>query len=185
MISNSIYDTIFPSDYLPMYPGSWWDYGSGWIDSCYAWETVSVVKRNTSGPCDVFYEDEIILPRSLIHKYVSNQSLLKLHPNQQASDYIPLFDTNLGVIYDSTWRGDGSKESRTVTVLELLDSLVVGNNVYYDIIHTLDVQETYYYHWGGGPTYEYEHYYAKNVGRIRSIVQNVNYDLINYHIEPY
>ena len=58
------------------YPGSWWEFSDGSIDSCYSWEPVSIADVSIVGSCTVVDEDIHVLPTtSFITLYRTIQKL--------------------------------------------------------------------------------------------------------------
>lgn len=186
-------DTIFPSDYIMAYPGSWWEYDNGIIDSCTSWKTVPFRSTNLYNGCLLVNEDQWIIPEGLIYEsnIGFNQSI------RNAGDYnatrcTPIFDTLVGVFHDVTFSGGSGTgsytEHDTGETLERLDSIIIGSNTYYDVLHVKLVRDIDYAHWSGsGPHYVSELWLAKNVGLVKYI-DNENFfdmELVDHYIAPY
>lgn len=177
-IQNYSFDTVYPSDYIMAYPGSWWEYNDGHIDSCYNWATVSIFSQTNSGNCVTLYEDKQILPRTSFG-YISFES--KVINNQKTTSIEPLLAHTPGLFFDY-FKGvpatPGNTDSHDIThtkeVIELLDSLEVNGITYYDIIHVHEYHYTFYYHVWGGPFWTNDFYYARNIGMIKQYSTFVN-----------
>lgn len=189
-------DTIFPSDYLVAYPGSWWEYNDGFIDSCTSWEAVPFRTTTISGECIFVDEDYKILPEGLL--YANNVSFDQRVSNSgglNSTRCTPLFDTIVGTFYNESYgSGSGIYASNnivTAETLERLPSMTIGSNTYYDVIHVIHTREVQFGHWGGGgPTFLSEYWFAKDVGMVKmmsgdsgSITDDI--ELVNHYIAPH
>jgi hypothetical protein len=197
---NHTYDTILPSDYLMTYPGSWWEYSNGDIDSCISWEQV-IINASTESPegCLMVSEDIKILPlchfKHLIHgsAYYSFESRVFPNSDHTTTRHQRVIDTIPGQIdYHSTSSGSSSR-TNIISIVDHLDSMEVGGVIFYDVIHVKESWSMYDSMAPGGPTYYNEYFYAKNVGAIRKIIgfhssgspNPETLDLVNFYIEPY
>ncbi len=193
---NYSYDTIFPSDYLMTYPGSWWEYSDGSIDSCKLWDSVPIHNTTSSGSCLFVDEDMWILPEGTnnIRGHICYDKNL-ITPNDYTSSYfIPFYDTLIGKFHEATYLGGEGVYTYSSyckkETLERSDSMLVGSNTYFDVLHIKVTSSTTYYHTGSGPTYVSEYYFAKNIGLIRYIRINNGsvtkvIELVNYYISPH
>lgn len=194
-IQNYSFDTVYPSDYIMAYPGSWWVYDDGQIDSCFNWATVSVVNNTYAGNCVTVHEDKKILPRTTFGfiSFESKVSTIGYNPTSVSQ----LLATNPGVflhiiteVPSSPNNQDAHKITQTREVIEHLDSMEINGVVYYDIIHVYDYVKTFYYHISNGPYWTHDYYYARNIGLIRKYITYVGTPyhectLSSYYIAPH
>jgi hypothetical protein len=198
IIKNYSNDTIFPSDYLMAYPGSWWKYSNGVTDSCSTWETLIIRTTNTAGNCTYVVEDQRIVPGKLNYNegLTANNMDIITGTDLSSSIKIPLLNLTIGVFYynTSSYHDENGKNSwsRVVTkeTIEKLDSMEVGGTMYYDVLHIRTIDQKHYYHIHAGPNIRIDRYYAKNVGLIKSQANNTGnqepaVELEAYYIQPY
>lgn len=172
-MQNYSFDTVYPSDYIMAYPGSWWEYSDGHIDSCFNWATVSIVNNTYSGNCVTVHEDKKILPRTSFG-YFSFESKVQPYSNFNPTWIEPCLDTNLGMFWDhqhSYHAPNGNNNSSLTTiqkeVVEHLDSINLGGITYFDVLHVYEYRSIYFYHVFNGPHWTNDFYYARNVGIIK------------------
>lgn len=187
---NHSNDTIFPSDYLMTYPGSWWEYDTGLIDSCGSWKAVPIRTKTIINGCTFVNEDMWILPVSSIFGYgrAFDKQIYNIYSDTNSTTLIPIYDTIVGVFHDETTY-DGNTKNLTGETLERLDSMTIGSNTYYDVLHVKRILEIYDYG-NGGAIYTDEKWFAKNTGVIKwinGISGAINYDveLVNHYIAPH
>lgn len=190
------FDTIYPSDYLMAYPGSWWVYSDGTIDTCRFWEAVPIRYQMDETDCPLVREDMVVIPYGFFHKskferrHVYGNSAV--FTGELSSRFIPLVDTVIGVVYligSECYYCDWEK----LELIERLDTFQVLNTVFHDVLH-LKHQKVTYNHLGEGPPLLIDFYYAKNVGLIKEEGddygyygwgQNIDRELVDYHIAPH
>lgn len=189
------YDTVYPSEYIMAWPGSWWEYDNGHIDSCTSWDAVPVHYTTEIDGCKFVDEDMLYLPNHTLinaaHFYYDQ--VLTTPTDYSSSKFEPYIDTTIGIFLDyishSTvgsvyWTYHHTKET-----LERLDSLVVGPSIFYDVIHIKHTTTSSYY-MGPGPTNSTEYFFAKNTGLVK-ILREYNgsiwaeENLTNYYIAPH
>lgn len=193
---NYNYDTIHPSDYLMTYPGSWWEYSNGDIDSCNAWETIVTSDVQYSGSCTSVSKDRKIVPFSTASGYIyGEEKVIPWSNHYKPTSYITLIDANQGVVETyTTHAGSGlnaQSTEYTITSFGHKDSMNIGGTTFYDLVHMREKREINFPHIGGGPTYIHEYIYSKNIGLIAKI--NLSFGLnppdtvhlINHYIAPY
>lgn len=192
-VEDYSYDTILPSDYLMTYPGSWWQYTNGTMDSCDGWSVVSLNQLAANGNCITVYKDYKILPRTSFGHIAFDTQVIPL-PKHAPPKQWRLLDTLVGSFLDYTaygGEGEGSyKETLQRNVVEKLPSLEVNGVTYQDIIHVHSYRKILYYHVWSGPFWNTETYYARNVGIIKVVSSYVNEnpvtkELISYYIAPH
>lgn len=194
--ANHSYDTIYPSDYLMAYPGSWWEYDDGFIDSCTSWQEVLIHYTTSVGSCKFVEEDLWILPEKLLYcgGNIAYNLNVRTPDDFGSTSFGKIYDTVPGVYSTSSSSGGEGTYSYTSTstteMMPQLDSLLVNGTTYYDVIHKKISVYVYYYHAGGGPTYYTDYYFAKDVGLImHSFSSNTGilneYKLVNYYIAPH
>lgn len=201
-IVNSFLDTIFPSDYLMAYPGSWWEYSNGQIDSCLAWEPANLFTKTVADNCVTVEIDIHVLPRmsstsSSEKHFVLFESNCQTNESLKSTTIVPMINENIGEFYSDEISGGEWPYNYTAyltkTTLEHLDSVEIGSQMFYDVIVIRSVDEIFYHHDGWFPPYEADFFYSKNIGLIRWIyyenegtdIPSDTIDIVNYHIEPY
>lgn len=178
-------DTIFPSEYLMAYPGSWWEYSDGTIISSSAWESVPICEIAKPSCYEVTRTYQVLPDYNGI--WIKNEYELRNDSDLVLSNLTKILGGNEGDIYSSIRDGD---YLHTTTYLQHLDSLEVEGVIYYDIVKTHYTNEVMD---GTVPMFTVGSstiYYSKNVGVVRIVNQNNNgvsgtRNLIDYHIEPY
>lgn len=197
-VQNYSYDTVYPSSYLMTYPGSWWAYDDGSIDSCFNWATVSISNNTNQGNCVTVYEDKKILPFSSFG-YFSYVSKVVPYTNYKPTWIEPFLDTIPGTFMDYLFTdyvydylGDSVQTQTTIqkNVVEHLDSMEVGGVFYHDVIHVHTYHSINYYQLYNSPFWNYDYYFAKNIGIIRLSTANGNQiaetkNITNYYIAPH
>jgi hypothetical protein len=158
---NHSNDTIFPSDYLMAYPGSWWKYSNGIIDSCKAWTVIKVRTTSTANECQYVEEDQWIVPEKLKYNkgFIANTREISTPDDLSSSSQIPIISESIGIFYNYSY--STSEESsqynyyRQITnqLIEKLDSMQVGAKMYYNILHIRYIDKTTYYAISAGPEY--------------------------------
>lgn len=187
-------DTIYPSEYLAAYPGSWWEYDNGNRDECTAWKNeskqLSVVH---SDGCNTIFRDYLIVPK--VNNYYVYGDFTFTRNN---STNTTVLRQKVGAVGDS-WKytenfDEGHKTYRW-SVDSLLDFKEVNGVIYEDVIFAFYSSSIYYDHnFGGPPPDETYFYYARNVGLIKyehyanngyGNPPDVEYGLENYYIAPH
>ncbi len=185
-------DTILPSPYLMTYPGSVWNYDDGTAESCTAWEQVGIEETTTAGNCVTVHKTYTIVPKTTFG-YIYGENYLYLKPNHKTTEYIPFLTMQPGVFYTHYSTQNDAAYSvikDTLSVAEILDSMEVLGNMYYDVIHVHKYHSQYYPFIGSGPVSTTEFYYANQVGLIRkdlywnSTVPVIT-NLVSYTIGPH
>lgn len=190
---NHSYDTIFPSDYIMAYPGSWWEYNSGEIDSCTGWINIPIRTLSTNGGDVLIDEDMWVLPENLNNLgVVAGDNSIYNSGQYNETFFTPILDTNEGVFYQTQqYVGgiEGYTLYRTFETMEKLDSIVIGNETFYDVLHVRHTDQIEFHAISGGPLYIDEFWFAKNIGKIKIIRHNQGsvseFNIVDYHIQPY
>lgn len=195
IIENHSYDTIFPSEYIMAYPGSWWEYDNGLIDSCEYWEAIPIRSTITSEGCLIVNEDMWVLPEALTyHGIVANDKSVYTPVDCTSTTFRPILDTTIGIFYQNqkiVSDGQYSYEmNSSAETIARLDSLTIGTITYYDVLQIEMICSIYYFHIMNGPTYTSQYWFAKNIGMIKfQLFQNgmpsSEGELIDYYIAPY
>ena len=111
-----------------------------------------------------------------------------------STTWSPVFDTVVGVFYEEETYVYNDLQSYSSYIkketIECLDSMQIGTNVFYDIIHVRYYSKTTYTHTGSGPYYTTEIFFSKGVGMIKLIRGQTGYivsdiELVNYFIAPH
>ena len=178
-------DTIFPSDYLMLYPGSWWTYTDGDSIKVSEWIHVKTHKSIPNGNCRTIYENNHILPGN-IYDTCSIQTFLDLSDTK----YKPIISETPGVIYKSVTKISEGTNTYTITVYPKVDTMTVNHVLYYDVIKVKHYSEDYYPYPGYVPMGGRIYFYSKNVGLIKLIylqggAEVHTNELVNYFISPH
>ena len=196
VVTNYTNDTIFPSDYIMAYPGSWWEYSDGFIDSCDSWISVPVRHSTLSDGCIIVDEDRWIIPKGLSYaEYLAFNERLTNGNEYSSTIFTQLLDTTVGIFQNLQFGGGSGTysytEKRKGETLERLDSITIGANTYYDVLHVRLTRSIHYAHWGGsGPVFTNNYWFAKNVGLVKWIRQEngtlyPEVELVNHYIAPH
>jgi len=191
---NHSYDTIYPSDYLMAYPGSWWEYDNGFIDSCLAWEEVFIHQTTIIDGCKYVEEDLWILPEKLSYHSgnIAFNQAVNSSQNHESTKFYFIYSDMPGIYHNSVTHYDTYKVTTTLEMFPALDSMVVNGITYYDVIHQKTTSKTGFYKFRGerGPTFTDDYFFAKDVG----LISNIKYgtygllyelNLVNYYIAPH
>lgn len=195
IVQNYSGDTIFPSDYIMAYPGSWWEFDNGFIDSCDSWQAVAIRSTANFNDCIHVNEDQWVVPEGLFYaECVAFDHQILPQPNYNSTEFYPILDTLVGVFHETTESGGSGIYSYidyiTIETLERLDSMAIGANTYYDVLHVKFERDKYYGHVNGGPIFTQYFWLAKNTGLIKwvreengSVVEDI--ELVDHYIAPY
>lgn len=195
-------DTIYPSDYLMTYPGSYWKYSGDYAgttysetDTCLGWKTVSMTTIGSLNECTGIFKNYKIIPHTNYAVIAGWDSFFAGETDNDSCRLMQLIDTTPGVFYYGTF---GKTTSGAVKIyknecIEKIPSMTVAGVVYNDVIHIKAFYQEYFYHISNGPSWTYHHYYAKNVGKIRTeITTNQGplttpsvWELVDYYIAPH
>lgn len=187
-------DTIFPSEYLMTYPGSWWSYDNGSIEISFEWEEVPIYTRtNNEEGCLVITSTYVYVPRTT-YGYIYKTNLIK---NEEP--YKTKVTQLVGEVGStqtwSIWHEASDPQYSyefiyTFESLNAIDTMTVNGTLYSDIIKVYQSWQWYYWADLGGPMNERYSYYAKDVGLIFVDDQPADwgvpeeYGLDNYLISP-
>ncbi len=178
-------DTVLPSDYFARYPGSWWNYTDGDSIKIQSWNNLKTHKSIPNGNCRTIYENNHILPGQTF-----GNCTVVTHPDLSDSEFIPYISETPGIIYTKVTKINEGTSTYSIKVFPKMDSLVVNQVVYYDVIKVRHLSEYYYYHVGNAGNGGMDYYYSKNIGLIRMVhITNgasvhVN-DLVSFYIAPH
>ena len=191
-VENFSLDTLYPSDYLMYYPGSFWEYDNGTIYDSLDWGLTPIYQSNLIGNSLTITVDKVYIPYGYLGHVYNNYRVV--NSNYQ-TNFIKILDTIVGEIYSSNSYSGSGKESNThklrVEVVELHDSLIVNGVVYYDVIQTEQRSSVFFPAFPGGPPESITvNYFAKNVGLIKRIDSSALFptahmNLVNYYIAPH
>jgi hypothetical protein len=184
------------------YPGSWWEYSDGTIDTCLAWELLAIYDVVTDGNCVTIYENQCVMP--YLNKVLSSGYNLavsnELHvfpngPNKETGFSRMLSETDGEIIYSHQTEeyGEGEYSYHIVSSkknIGHLDSLEINGTQFYDIVCIQSQSYAYFWHAGQGPSSFINYYFAKEIGLVRQIsispyTGSDTTNLVNYYIEPY
>jgi hypothetical protein len=186
-------DTIFPSDYLMCYPGSWWAYSDGNYYESQVWEQVDQYSLSTVDSTIYVTKKSHILPNHTYYKFVSDQTRIEPSGGVSHTYVRQLLSENLNEQFHSNYEqtGEGFDYSTRTTTLEttdLISTLHTSTGSYHDVLKIEYRSQLWFYHAGEGPLYSSDYYYARDIGLVRTVNFYANtdtIDLVNYHIEPY
>jgi hypothetical protein len=181
-------DTIFPSPYLAMYPGSWWNYDNGTNLFSFEWVQIPHKTLEKDGDdCITIKTREIVLPKTSLGLIYGDY---EIESNDGFFHYTRLVG-EVGVTQEWGVPYDNFSLIYKYETKEVLDSITIHDEVYYDIIVTEETRQIYYPEILGGPIDKKFNYFAKNIGLI---YQNEflyitdewqEKSLVNYHIAPF
>lgn len=190
-------NTIYPSDYIMAYPGSWWEYDNGKIDSCFEWIPQKTYSINKMNNCTYSYEDLQYLPRTSFG-IVRGDYIVEGVNVDNNTQYIPWTDTSAKVGEVANWSITHHLYSVTTYTtyldkMEKLNSLNINGTTYFDIIHCIINQERSEFKYGSVPNTIYDYYFAKNIGIIKKSRSRWPFTpfysdtsiLINHYIAPH
>ncbi|MEN8928687.1 MAG: hypothetical protein ABF242_04585 [Flavobacteriales bacterium] len=190
-------DTIFPSDYIMAYPGSWWEYDNGKVDSCRGYFTQKIENIERNYPCLSVYEDLIYVPTITSLGAIYKGSIIKITSNYQGTKFVEMIDTaksNSIVSYGKNpYPSNYNHYSQTMIVkseiIEHLSSFQVNGIIYADVIHCQTSEKTDDFKLETPPPRISHYYFAKNIGLIEHSSSYVGLDtrkrLINHYIAPH
>ena len=190
------YDTIFPSEYLPAYPGSWWKYDNGEtikIDSVY--HLRSIYTPDCAGGRDTL---TVYLPRmNNTRMFESSDSLISVYDNQifgrsvpacfnyepSYKNYYPVFRPNDNAGWDLSVRHAGYYDAG---ISYLTENYSINDTSYDSINYALE----YVYGGGGVQNWTVKRVFAKHIGLIHYVERKyigsndtiVNIKLLDYYI---
>lgn len=176
-ILNYSFDTIYPSEYLMYYPGSWWSYSNGTTKTCTEWKAVSIALTTKVGNCVTVNEDMHILPHGNFG-VISNIFNVSSYSNFATTHYSQIIGINLGDTFFNTGYfanqdSDDNSHSYNRTTRKYsnhFDTLTVQGRLYFDVMQITQTFKIEYGHWGGsGPWDSDTLYYARGVGLIKVI----------------
>lgn len=169
------YDTIFPSEYLPAYPGSWWKYDNGEtikIDSGY--HLRNILTPDCAGSWDTL---TVYLPRmNNTRMFQSSDSLISIYYNQifgrsvpacysyehYFKNYYPVFRLHNNAGWDLSLRQAGYQNAG---ISYLAESYSINDTSYDSINYALE----YVYGGGGVQNWTVKRVFAKHIGLIHYV----------------
>lgn len=164
-------DTIYPSEYLAAYPGSWWNYSDGSTESCSGWEIGTETSQTVLNNCVTKNSDNHYFPRTTFG-LISDKDVIFL--NYIPSRYFPLIGGDyIGHEFYNymTWfsnsPGLGGYNYNRKRLVNHFDSFEVNGTVFLDVIKIAHSQGIYFYDTNGGPQQINYYYYSRNIGLIR------------------
>lgn len=197
-------DTIYSSEYLMHYPGSWWEFDNGKIDSCLAWEFRETYSNSQSGNSYTINQEKVLTSHVRINrndnpidKYSRGNTYLHLNEQYSTTWVKEISTSGVGDYWQLHPFQTGGEHPHGYTIKVYgdyhthLDSLSAGGTMYYDIACVSFSSQIYYHHLGSGPTSWTHNYYAKDIGLIKQIRDNPIYsileviDLVDYYIAPH
>lgn len=190
-VEQSSPDTLYPSDYMPAYPGSYWKlvqnnptYPDTLTKNCTSWIKKSAFYPISLEGCGSFYSKSSWVTDTYGVPQVWGEKMLFGFSNEYKIE-IPVFGTNS---IDTTLYPEYKTSGKDKIVIQStsIPELTVNGTTY------VDVKSVSYSFWSnghfgfypiGGTTY----YFAKNVGLIRVYdpFHYIQHDLIDYYIAPH
>lgn len=181
-------DTVFPSSYLAMAPGSWWNYDNG--TNLFSFEWVQIPHKTietNEDDCVTVKTSEIVLPKTSFG-LIYGDFIVESHDG--FFHYTRLVGA-IGVTQDWSMPIDYYLLKYKYETIGALDSIVIYDEVYHDILVTQQFWEWYESGAAGGPIDKKINFFAKNVGLVYQEVywsyigEWQEKSLTNYHISPY
>ena len=192
---NTPADTIYPSEYMPYYPGSWWDYSGDFFDTTYTmsehsgdWVTVAFTETVPLENCTGIYKQNKVL----VHNKIAGMYRFEPGATEEDASYLrQILDTIPGVFFHSYSQSSEYSLTTTIECVERIPSMVVNGVTFQDVLFIKSISAYHYYDVGGNPYYTTEEYYARNVGKIQTAwfysgnPMGPTWKLTNYHIAPH
>lgn len=186
---NHSFDTIYPSDFIMAYPGSWWEYSDGSIDSCLYWESMFLRTSSDSANCTLVDEDIVIVPEKLNYHFGNIFGDQEFYTTQFSSVFKPILDTVVGVFYTSSSTSGHMRTIYSRETLDRLPSFEVNGVIYFDILKVEHRTEYQGIGISSPPDHVAELYFAKNVGLIKqrtlAWMEWSEKELVDYYIAPH
>ena len=185
-------DTVLPSDYLMMYPGSWWTYTDGNTVNCTGWSLVSLFSKSSTNSTVYINENRRYLPITAGNSYAF-QHIIKTNYQTYTTTYYQIIDTVPRVLWATySYSGQGSASTSVVESIESFGQIgaMDANDVTYnDVIHVQRKRVTNH-HFGSYTHYKHDYYYARGVGLIKITGVTLGtpitpFELVNYYIAPH
>lgn len=170
IVEEHSFDTVYPSNYIMAYPGSWWEYDNGSIDSCFDWISQKTYISNRNGNCYNSRENIRFMPRTSFGIIKGGYSILGVIDPRYTTGYFPLTDTESpsGWIY-SRRHNTQFTISISLIKIEKLDSFEVLGIMYHDIVHSQYSEAAKSKVTNPQPAIR-EYYFAKNIGIIQTSI---------------
>ncbi len=167
---------VYPKEYLPAYPGSWWEYSNG-----------DVSKVHTEYVAHS-YEPSINSPQSSGEKlvpYIDNRYLYEYEITQSSTKYPlkKLLSEKVGELWEINETGNQKIFRKTTQSIDSIylrfpsDEHALDSTLYYDILVVVEYLESL-----DANRWNIKEYYSKNVGLIRKEINNP-YDTIAAVVE--
>ncbi|MFK7757662.1 MAG: hypothetical protein AB8B53_12100 [Flavobacteriales bacterium] len=209
IVSSLDSDTIFPSDYIMAYPGSWWSYSDNSVDSCLRWQEIPIYKALDQNTCPDLLQQNFTVP---LLKNSNNYNSLTDPETTIFYDSIPInglelaptsfaqiIDSELGVTFSNEGTGGSGQYAfsytRTYETVDTIDSIELDSIIYNDILVIEYVYTQVYSHTGGGPVTVLTYYYARDIGLVSFVFKwggsyssaalQSSKNLTDYHIAPH
>lgn len=189
---NFINDTIYPSDYLMAYPGSWWEYSNGYVDSCTHWESIPFSKISNSTCTSVQYDYHVLPVLSSLGPVHYDSKVYKPGSSAVETQLAPLYEAASGVLFSKTFEFNGGEQYVTVTSFGHHDSISINGTMYYDVMETQLHEEFYFYQTGSGTNTRSIFFFERNTGMVAryremngSPMNADTLNVVNYYIAPH
>lgn len=190
-------DTIHPSPYLAMYPGSWWAYSDGSVRTADAWVKIAKATTSVVGNCATVIIDSIVVVQTSIG-LIAGDCTVVVYPNYKTTAFNLIMSDQLGQTFYTGTVGfsndHGGYHGTQRTFKEHFDE-VTFNGITYNDVRLIETKNwTYFNHTGGGPPPRYTlAHHAYDVGLIALYSHTVPlyYEpafksfLVSYHIGPH
>ncbi|MFK8037040.1 MAG: hypothetical protein AB8B74_02025 [Crocinitomicaceae bacterium] len=176
-IENNSLDTIFPNEYLPAYPGSWWEYNDSVLIKTYDhWQEFTIEHTVQGKRCDYLVKDIRLVPviDTDLDQYVLGNTLFRWEKGKNYAGYNPDILFNPCQKNWTSWNGpnryyvkggakfsENNKSRRNITT----ESSMEVNSFLFENVKV--IEEKWY-----DSGYEIEAkivYYAQNIGIIQEI----------------
>jgi hypothetical protein len=181
-------DTLKSNKYLAAYPGSWWKYSDGYLSTCSNWERITVRKKTISSDTIYIKKYFITVPK-LNSYYVFQTNVLNAVDVLDSSKLRPKINLTPGYFGYYSESFGTQIHSYKYYSFGVLDSLVVNNVVFYKVLYIEEDIKVSYKGEAFAITGKSKHFYAKNIGLIRTISESIatpidTIDVVEYYISP-
>lgn len=190
-IDINVEDTIFPKEYFPAKPGSYWVFDNGDSITSESWEKVTIYKPLGDSYCGFIERRTAVVPK--INKYFDfvwgDQGVINITEDSLGNRIYPYFQDQVGAIGIEKYYWDAIDEyvKFQVGVIDKFDSVKINSITYYDVIKVSSgIYKTGKY--GDYCTHPIFYLFAKNIGIIQinrlPYQEDIYYNLVDYYLAP-
>lgn len=168
---------VYPKEYLPAYPGSWWTYSNGERSTVYPQYVTHSYEPDINSPAN---SDEKLVP------YIDGEYLYEYDITQMSTDYPlkKLITPTVAKIWTVNLVNGEEIQRKTVSKLDSM-YLAFDSTKYYKVFTVVEYRESL-----GATKWNRKEYYADSVGLIRVEIDNplddepavIEKELVDYYI---